>query len=87
VPENDPSLITIFTAALERTDPAARGAYLDSACGGDATLRQRVKALLAAHDGGGQPVAGDPTGNFEATSAETLDGPRAPTWKRLCRRN
>src|SRR3954465_288535 len=33
------------------TDPAARSAYLDGACGGDAGLRSRVEALLRAHDG------------------------------------
>ena len=32
------------------TDPAARSAYLDKACGGDAGLRARVEALLRAHD-------------------------------------
>ncbi len=39
----------IFLAALERT-PAERAAYLDEACAGDAALRQRVEALLRAHD-------------------------------------
>src|SRR5262249_38618408 len=38
------------TAAREMIDPAARGAYLDAACGGDAGLRARVEALLRAHD-------------------------------------
>ena len=37
----------IFTAAREMTDPAARSAYLDGSCGGDAGLRARVEALLA----------------------------------------
>ena len=40
----------IFTAAREMTDPAARCAYLDGACGGDTGLRSRVEALLRAHD-------------------------------------
>jgi serine/threonine protein kinase len=40
----------IFTAAREMTDPAARSAYLDGACGGDPGLRSRVEALLRAHD-------------------------------------
>ena len=39
----------IFTAAREMTDPAARSAYLDGACGGDPGLRSRVEALLRAH--------------------------------------
>jgi hypothetical protein len=39
----------IFLDALDRA-PADRAAYLDEACGGDAALRQRVEALLRAHD-------------------------------------
>jgi serine/threonine protein kinase len=40
----------IFTAARALTDPPARSAYLDEACGGDAELRSRVEVLLRAHD-------------------------------------
>jgi serine/threonine protein kinase len=40
----------IFLAALERDDPTERAAYLDQACGADATLRQRVEALLRSHE-------------------------------------
>jgi serine/threonine protein kinase len=40
---------TIFLAALERTTPAERAAYLDQACAGDAALRERVEALLRSH--------------------------------------
>jgi tetratricopeptide (TPR) repeat protein len=43
----------LFLGALERT-PAERAAYLDGACAGDAALRQRVEALLRAHDEPGQ---------------------------------
>jgi serine/threonine protein kinase len=50
----NPGLMTIFAEALELSDPAARAAYLDRACGGDAALRQRVEALLAAHAGAGR---------------------------------
>src|SRR5262245_33595333 len=39
----------LFLAALERP-PAERAAYLEVACAGDAALRQRVEALLQAHD-------------------------------------
>jgi eukaryotic-like serine/threonine-protein kinase len=39
----------IFQAAVEISDPAKRQAYLAQACGGDATLRARIEALLAAH--------------------------------------
>ncbi len=41
---------TIFLDALDRPDPAARRAFLDAACGGDAALRAKVDALLRAHD-------------------------------------
>jgi serine/threonine protein kinase len=40
----------IFCAALEREDAAARRAFLDEACSGDAGLRAKVDALLAAHE-------------------------------------
>ena len=39
----------IFFAALEKTTPEHRAAYLDEACGADADLRRRVDRLLAAH--------------------------------------
>ncbi len=44
---------TIFLAALEITDPAERNAYIDSACAGNAVLRQQILALLAAHERSG----------------------------------
>ncbi len=72
-PKTTPNLMTIFAEALERTDPAARAAYLDGACGDDAALRQRVEALLAAHDGAGRFLEGDATGMSEPTSPETLE--------------
>jgi WD40 repeat protein len=63
--ESNAGLMTIFAEALELPDPAARAAYLDRACGGDANLRGRVEALLAAHAGAGhflEPgVSEDPT--------------------------
>src|SRR5262249_19992831 len=40
---------TLFLEALEIADPAARAAYLDSACAGNADLRREVDALLEAH--------------------------------------
>ena len=39
----------IFLAALDKKDPSARAAYLDSACAGDPALRERVEALLCSH--------------------------------------
>src|SRR5262249_40250529 len=41
---------TIFTAAREKQSPTERSAFLDEACGGDAALRQRVEALIEAHE-------------------------------------
>jgi len=39
----------IFLEALERSSPQERAAYLDRACGGDASLRAAVEALLKNH--------------------------------------
>src|SRR5262249_36158882 len=44
---------TVFLAALERSDPAERTAYLDGACAGDPALRQRVEVLLRSHEEAG----------------------------------
>ena len=38
----------LFCAARELADPAARNAFLETACGGDAALRARVEELLSA---------------------------------------
>jgi serine/threonine protein kinase len=47
----DPQRVqSVFLAALEAPDPAARAALLARECGDDAALRQRVEALLQAHD-------------------------------------
>jgi hypothetical protein len=40
----------IFLAAVEKDDPTERASFLDQACGADATLRQRVEALLRSHE-------------------------------------
>ena len=44
---------TIFVAALEKSTPAERTAYLEGACAGDPGLRRRVEALLGAHEQSG----------------------------------
>jgi serine/threonine protein kinase/WD40 repeat protein len=41
---------SLFEAALERTSPNERQAFLDEACAGDLALRKRVERLLAAHE-------------------------------------
>ena len=51
---NNPNRIqAVFLLAVEATDAAARAQVLDRECGADAELRQRVEALLAAHDASG----------------------------------
>jgi WD40 repeat protein len=46
----DPKRVeAIFSAALEKASAEERSAYLDNTCGDDPVLRQRVAALLQAH--------------------------------------
>jgi eukaryotic-like serine/threonine-protein kinase len=78
MPDSDPGLMAIFSQALERTDPAARTAYFDAACGDDAALRQRVEPLLAAHDGAGRFLEPDATGVFEFGLPASLETIRDP---------
>jgi eukaryotic-like serine/threonine-protein kinase len=67
----DPNRVKeIFLEAAEQPDEAARDAYLDRACGGDATLRDRVKALLRSHD---------PAGSFLGSPAVKPPAPNADT--------
>ena len=68
---------SLFLEASDLSDPAERTAYLERECGGDAELRQRVVALLAAHDGGGRSVEGDATGTSELTSPENQEATAA----------
>ena len=44
------SIKPIFLAALRLTDPEARSAYLERACGEDLQSRRKVEDLLAARD-------------------------------------
>src|ERR1044072_3641482 len=48
----------IFLAALDISAAADKQASLEAACAGDAALRDRVDALLAAHDQAGQFLRG-----------------------------
>ena len=41
---------TVFLGAVNRVDADARKVYLEQACGEDGELRDRVEALLRAHD-------------------------------------
>jgi serine/threonine protein kinase/tetratricopeptide (TPR) repeat protein len=47
-------LMTIFSAALDCTSETDRAGFLDEACAGDTALRERVEALLRAHEHAGQ---------------------------------
>src|SRR5207302_1522087 len=73
----------IFLEAAELPDEAARAAYLDRACGGDAGLRARVEALLRSHDPDGSflgtPAAVVPDPQQAATRAFSPDPERAAT--------
>src|SRR6185312_10139324 len=53
MPTDNDRVKQIFLEAAEQPDEAARVAYLDRACGGDAALRDRVEVLLRAHDPAG----------------------------------
>jgi eukaryotic-like serine/threonine-protein kinase len=50
MPTNPVRTQTVFVAAAEIADPAARALYVAEACGDDLQLKARVEALLLAHD-------------------------------------
>jgi WD40 repeat protein len=77
MPDDTRNLMAIFAEALERTDPAARAAYLDDVCGVDTSLRQRVEALLAAHDGAGRFLEPDSHAISETSAPNTEEEPRS----------
>jgi hypothetical protein len=81
MPDNDPKLMTVFAEALDRTDPAARAAYLDGACGDDPALRRRVEALLAAHDAAGRFLEPDSCAMSETNALETEAEPGSTVLK------
>lgn len=54
----DEHLMSVFTAALDRGTAEERAAYLDRACSGTPGLRERVEALLRAHNRGGNFLGG-----------------------------
>jgi hypothetical protein len=64
----------IFVAALNQPGPGERRAFLDQACAGNADVRARVEALLAAHDELGSFLEGPappPTGALEPTADQS----------------
>jgi hypothetical protein len=52
---------SLFLAASDLADPAARTAFLERECGGDAERRDCVEALLRANDAAPPPVAPEAT--------------------------
>src|SRR5262249_17047849 len=64
----------IFLAAIEKTTPAERAAFLDTACAGDAALRRRVEALLQAHDEPSGFLAEGASGQGTTADAATDQG-------------
>ncbi|HUA65278.1 MAG TPA: serine/threonine-protein kinase [Alphaproteobacteria bacterium] len=71
VPDQD---FVVFTEALILS-PAARAAYLNDACTGDAGMRGRIEALLQAHEKAGDFFAERPSGLPPASSALTGEKP------------
>src|SRR5947209_7274759 len=67
-----PDARQIFLAATEKPTPQERAAFLDEACAGDTALRQRVEALLRAHDEPGAFLSELPPGPtaLAATTSE-----------------
>ncbi len=65
----DPKRVeSVFAAALAKSCPEERSALLDEACAGDPALRQRVEALLKAHQDAHSFLEG-PLPTVEATAA------------------
>src|SRR6516162_5960349 len=50
MPPTPPQAKEIFLAAIEKATAAERAAFLDEACAGEASLREKVESLLRAHD-------------------------------------
>ncbi len=67
---------TIFIEALEIRDPVERAAFLDRACAGNPTMRDRLKRLLDQHERAGSflerpaPASGS-TGTFNSPAGGT----------------
>ena len=58
---------SVFQEALER-EGAARAAYLELACAGDAALRAEVESLLSAHQAAGRFAEGSPLAALPASA-------------------
>lgn len=78
-----PELRALFCDALERQIPEERAAYLDAACQGKPGLRERVEALLQAHEQAGGFLK--ETGRAERASGATIAGAEGPGTRLLDR--
>jgi WD40 repeat protein/serine/threonine protein kinase len=68
-------LKSLFLVVSDLPDPDERAGYLDRECGADRELRQRVEALLQAHDGAplAAPVQSSNSSDGRGDSAEFQD--------------
>src|SRR5262245_35930304 len=57
----DRQIMSVFGEAVEYKSPEARAAFLDQACAGNASRRERVDALLRAHEAAGNLLQGQAT--------------------------
>jgi|GEM_PF-2696516 len=73
---------SIFLAALDLPDFAARQAYLDDACAGNSRLRQEIEALLQSHEQAGSflgtPAAAQIAAGVDPATAQTRTSPDTP---------
>src|SRR4029079_11121637 len=68
--ENARDAEAIFLAALDKTTPQGRAAYVEATCVGDPELLRRVRELLRCHEGSQGPLDAPPPG-----LARTVDMP------------
>src|SRR6202158_696886 len=69
---------SVFAAAVEIASPEERAAFLEQGCAGDPALRERIDALLRAHDRAGhfidlpaaKPGAPEKTGGYEPSGEQ-----------------
>ncbi len=65
----------IFRVARSLCDRSRRSSYLDASCGDDLSLRQRVEALLAAHESAGDFLSRAPVDDLDAGLSIAKVGP------------
>lgn len=70
MPPDSPGAETILAEAVGLPDPAARAAFLDRACGGDAALRERVGRLVEYHFKAGSFLEHHPVALFTDETAD-----------------